>query len=70
MTRTFIVTITTKRGWPMPTAERIKTAVGDTGISWEAINHVEVEKVPRDKKVQTVPKKGSKAGSSTKGGAR
>ena len=45
MTRTFMVTITTKKGEQMPSADRIESAVFGTGRSWDSINTVKVSEV-------------------------
>ena len=42
MKKTYNVTITTRRGYPMPDAERIRSAVFGAGTSYEAINDVKV----------------------------
>lgn len=49
MEKTYKVTIKTKKGYPMPNAARIREAVFGTGTSYEAINNVEVEEVPKTK---------------------
>lgn len=52
MTRTFMVTITTKKGEVMPSEERIHEAVFGCGMSWDSIRLVEVEEVKPKKKVR------------------
>lgn len=50
MTRSFKVTITTKKGEAMPTEERIHEAVFGCGMSWDSIRLVEVEAIDNKKK--------------------
>lgn len=50
MTRSFKVTITTKKGEAMPTEERIHEAVFGCGGSWDSIRLVEVEAIDNKKK--------------------
>lgn len=50
MTRSFKVTITTKKGEAMPTEERIHEAVFGCGMSWGSIRLVEVEAIDNKKK--------------------
>lgn len=52
MTRSFKVTITTKKGAEMPTEERIHDAVFGCGMSWDSIKLVEVEAIRNKKKVR------------------
>ena len=52
MTRTFMVTITTKKGENMPSADRIESAVFGTGRSWDSINTVKVSEVKPKKRVR------------------
>lgn len=52
MTRTFMVTITTKKGEQMPSADRIESAVFGTGRSWDSINTVKVSEVKPKQKVR------------------
>ena len=49
MTRSFKVTITTKKGEEMPTKERIHEAVFGCGMSWDSIKLVEVEEIQKKK---------------------
>ena len=49
MEKTYKVTIKTKKGYPMPDAEKVRNAVFGTGTSYEAINNVEVEEVSKPK---------------------
>lgn len=56
MTRSFKVTITTKKGEAMPTEERIHDAVFGCGKSWDSIRVVEVEEI----KKKRVRKEGKK----------
>lgn len=52
MTRSFKVTITTKKGEEMPTEERIHEAVFGCGMSWDSIKLVEVEAIQNKKKIR------------------
>lgn len=52
MTRSFKVTITTKKGEVMPSEERIHEAVFGCGMSWDSIRLVEVEEIKGKKKVR------------------
>jgi len=52
MTRSFKVTITTRKGEEMPTEERIHDAVLGRGLSWVSIKLVEVEAIQNKKKVR------------------
>lgn len=49
MTRSFKVTITTKKGEAMPTEARIHDAVFGCGMSWDSIRLVEVEEIKKKK---------------------
>lgn len=49
MEATYKVTIKTKRGFPMPDADKVRTAVFGTGVNHEAIADVAVEKVEKPK---------------------
>lgn len=52
MTRSFKVTITTKKGEAMPTEDRIHDAVFGCGRSWDSIKLVEVEAIQNKKKIR------------------
>ena len=54
MEKTYKVTITTKRGFPMPDAERVRSAVFDARTSYEAINNVKVEAVETPPKTKVL----------------